>query len=543
VSYPRKLQILVVEDDSDAIEAYKSTFSALRKTFPLVDPVFARSFSEAKRHIDAAVIFQIVILDLNLPIETRQDPAEGFKPGEQLLEELAKRDDFPIPVVLVISGKLNLRHSVRGIQDRLDNDFSYGRMVIKGNPEEQKEIEDGLVQALKYIDLGIHIRDSGRDAFPTLSPREEDLLRRCVLSQPSALGVDVRWWSTELGASFTPPSTNRGPTKVLMGHFLLDDGMEGSIPTFFKFEPAGNAPYVSRDVGILAQKLSHIKVFSALPSRTRSLLVTQSATNRGVPVSLNEYLRGDPAKVAPNIPKIISQVSEQLAQLGGEREDDVLVGTLLWECLDRSAIERVWLRDKTAQSECDSRTPMQVFDTLKVSEAKRWVMSRTCVHGDLNATNVAIDVTREDEPRAYIFDAAGMKADLESRDLATLEVTTVLFNSMGPDEQLVSLCHGFYSQEFLPIMSVAGLSPLTQNVFALISSIRSRFKTDQEKATYALLVFDAVMRQMSGLGIQPSPNKIAHPSHACCLAAWVANWLQQVAPAMLDFRVQNTTLA
>jgi hypothetical protein len=45
MSYPRKLHILVVEDDPHAIEAYKLSFKLYAKTFPLVEPVFARSHS------------------------------------------------------------------------------------------------------------------------------------------------------------------------------------------------------------------------------------------------------------------------------------------------------------------------------------------------------------------------------------------------------------------------------------------------------------------------------------------------------------------
>src|SRR5262249_15774850 len=135
---------------------------------------------------------------------------------------------------------------------------------------------------------------------------------------------------------------NRGPTKVLMGQFLMDDGMGTSIPTFFKFEPAGNAPSVCRDVGILAQKLGHVKVFTTSHSRQRSLIVTQSATHPAVPVSLNEYLHRATSEVVPNISKLIRQVIEQLAQLGGESEGEFLVGSFLWEYLDRDAIEKVW---------------------------------------------------------------------------------------------------------------------------------------------------------------------------------------------------------
>src|SRR5688500_2575224 len=112
MSYPRKLHILVVEDDADAIQAYKTSFALLAKTFQLVEPVFARSYGDAKKHIDGSEIFHVVLLDLNLPLTTHAHPVEGVAPGEQLLEDLAKRDSFPVPVVLVVSGKLNLAQPI-----------------------------------------------------------------------------------------------------------------------------------------------------------------------------------------------------------------------------------------------------------------------------------------------------------------------------------------------------------------------------------------------------------------------------------------------
>lgn len=544
MSYPRKLHILVIEDDAHVIEAYKISFKLLADSFPLVEPVFACSHNDAKKHIDGEEVFHVVLLDLNLPIATREQPADGLAPGEQLLEDLAKRDSYPIPVVLIVSGKLGLAH-IGGLLDRLEKDFSYGRLVNKGTEQEEYEIKEGLVQALKYIDVGIHIRDVGKEWFPILSPREEDLLRRCVLSQPSSLGIDVRWWSAEPGQSVSRPSPNRGPTKVMMGHFLMDDGMGTSIPTFFKFEPAGNGPSVCRDIGILAQKLGHIKVFHASQSRQRSLIVTQSATNRGVPVSLNDYLQTDSSEAGSNVRKLINQVVDQLNLLGDQTEVEALVSEFLWEYLDRGAIEKAWSSCDTQQIVAEGfASPLETFDHLKASNAKQWATRRSCSHGDLNATNVAIDASEPNNPQAYIFDAAGMKPDFEFRDLATLEVTTILFNSVGIDNQLIKASRAFYGSDFLPVENLDANTngQLTQNVFAMITAIRSLFQTDLQKAAYALLVFDAALRQLSGLGFQSSPNKVKNPLHACYLAAWAAKWLNVMFPQLFANTVYARTV-
>jgi hypothetical protein len=533
MSYPRKLHILVIEDDSDAIEAYKTSFSLLaKKGIQFVAPVFARSFADAKKHIDGPEIYHATFLDLNLPLATREQPAEGLAPGEQLLEELAKRDSHPVPVVLVISGKLNLPHPIGGIQDRLAKDFWYGRLVNKGTAQQHGEIETALAQALKYTDIGIHIRDAAKEWFPTLSPREEDLLRRCVLAQPSTLGVDVRWWSAEPDQSISHPSPNRGPTKVLMGHFLMDDGMGVSLPTFFKFDPAGNSPSVCRSVGILGQKLAHVKSFSTVLSRQRCLIVTQSVT-KGIPVSLNEYLLSDPVEINAHISTLIGQVVEQLSQLGDENEDESPVSSFLWRHLNRAAIEKVWTNCDRRHRVSEARSnPLETFDLLKASNAKHWATKRACTHGDLNATNVAIDASVTNQPQAYIFDAGWMESDFEFRDLATLEVTTILFNSVSLDEPLLQVSKAFYDTGFLPppLASTPSLPPFVQNVHCIISAIRSRMQSEQQRKAYALLVFSAAMQQLSGLGIQSSPNKVRNPLHACFLAAWVSNWLRNLAP-------------
>ncbi len=530
MSYPRKLHILVIEDDADVIAGYKTFFSTCAKSFQIAEPVIAWSFGDAMKHIDGPEIFHVVLLDLNLPMATRQQPVEGLAPGEQLLEALAKRESHPVPVLLVVSGKLNLAESIGGLHDRLASDFWHGRLVNKGT-EQYHEIETGLTRALNYVDVGIHIQDSGKEWFPTLSPREDDLLRRCVLSQ-SRLGVDVRWWSAESGQSISHPSPNRGPTKVLMGQFLMDDGMGASLPTFFKFEPSGNGPSVSRSVSILGQKLAHVKSFSTVLSRQRCLIVTQSVT-KGIPISLNEYLQRDPVEVGAHVSMLIGQVVEQLSQLGDENEDEVPVPAFLWRHLDREAIERAWTSCDTRQCVTQGGSnPLATFDLLKTSDARKWATRRTCTHGDLNATNVAIDASLPKSHQAYIFDAGWMQADLDCRDLATLEITTTLFNSVAIDDQLIHASKEFYDKEFLPPSLVSAPTPFVQNVYSMISAIRSRMQTEQQQKAYSLLVFSAAMQQLSGLGIQPSPNKVRNPLHACLLAAWVSNWLRNVAPEL-----------
>lgn len=536
MSYPRKLHILVVEDDSDAIQGYRDWFATLKKRtppFPFVDPTYARSFEDAKAKIESDDLYHVVILDMNLPAATRTQALVGLSLGEQLLEACANRDSCPIPVALIVSGKLNLAQSIHGINQRLQNDFFLGRLINK-TPEQYSEIYDAMLQAQRYCDVGIHIRDGGRDWYPTLSPREEDLLRRCVLSQPSCLGLDLRWWTAENGASFSRPDPNAGPTKVLMGLFLLDDGLGASLPTFFKIEPSGNGQYVLRDAAILEHKVPHVKVISSsLKSRQRSLIATQSVTNRGWPMSLNEYLDGDPGLVQSHVANLVKATMSQLEHLGEREEDEIRCSDFFWSGLSNDAMLKAWSSCESEQfTKLSLPNPIETFNRIKQSRAKCWSARRRCTHGDLNATNIAIDASDPNRPQAYIFDAANMHSDLEYRDLATLEITTILFNSSA-DNDVLDAAKVFYTDGFVPDLSTLTEVGLTRNVLQLLYAIRTQIPAEAAREAYPLLLFGAALQQLSGLGFQPSPNKVRNPLHACCLASWIAKWIVALSPTLV----------
>ena len=226
--------------------------------------------------------------------------------------------------------------------------------------------------------------------------------------------------------------------------------------------------------------------------------------------------------------------------------DKAPIGEFLWDHLDRAAIEKAWSTYNADCGEGESLpTPLEAFDFLKNTAAKLWVSRTNCIHGDLNATNVAIDASREDNPQAYIFDAAGMRADIQFRNLAALEVTTILFNSVGIDDRLIDTCKVAYQDTFLPdpVADPSRAHHFAQNVLTMITAIRSHFQSEQQKTAYALLVFDAVVRQLFGLGVQPSPNKVKNPIHACILAKWVTRWLSNMVPEVFTALTVSETRA
>lgn len=527
MSYHRKLHILIIEDEQEPIDTYREILSELRSEFPSVDPTIARSFDDAVQLLRSAHSFHIVVLDLNLPIATRQQPQEGLEPGKQLLEMLAKRDDYPVPVILVVSGRLNLAR-LSELRDIIEKDFWYGKLSNKG-PGLAMDFRCGLQKALEYNDVGIHIRDTNRKWFPILSPCEHDLLRRCILAQTSCLGVDLEWWAAEEGPTHTLGSPKSGPTKVLMGQFLLDDGMGTSRLTFFKFEPVGNAPYTCRDASILNQKLSHVKVCYSASSRSRSILATQSVTN-GIPVPLSAYLEEDPEKIQQAIPKIVDKIVKQLASLGHLSEDQLPVHQLLWPSHNREYIAEGLKRSNIVTN--DNPNPLALFDVLRKRTDPIWVCRRSCVHGDLNATNIAIDSINDEPPHAFIFDAAGVHADVDLRDLAVLETTTLLFTDGKEVEQHFQLFKEYYD-DVLPRTSPASsptLPALVSNIMCFLTAIRFEVAQTKHPEVYPLMLFDTILIQLGGLSVQPSFNKIVSLARARDLVFWVTTWVTSWLP-------------
>jgi len=544
MSYPRKLHILIVEDDQTPIDAYRELLETYRDECPSVEPTIVRSYADAEELLKGTRIFHCVILDLNLPLANREVAPEGLAPGELLLELASNRDDYPIPVLLVISGKLETA-SLMELHARLARAFWHGALIGKKDPKLPEELRKGLQKAQEYVDIGIHIQDSGNNWFPTLAPREDDLLRRCVLAKTGCLGVDLEWWSAEQGPSCSRPTVNDGPTKVLMGRFLLDDGMESSRPTFFKFEPAGNAAFVCRDVAILDHKLSHVKVQHSSASRSRCLLVTQSVTDSR-PVSLHRILYSDDVSFDAVIPHLVSDIAMQLEKLGGIVEDFVMAAGTLWRSHDIEKVKQSLLIAGAGLNYGSNETrPDMLLDEVRKSTARIWVSKRNCIHGDLNATNVAVDVSSPDRPHAFVFDAAGVHADIDTRDFAVLELTTLLFaNDLGIQSQFERFRH-FYSDKIDPgILPEAPTFPIAvRRTASLISAIRHHVSTLKNAETYPLVLFDTAILQLGGLAIQAKGNKVANPELTCVLATWIAAWLKQSMPQLFTDSISSCSLS
>ncbi len=529
MSYPRQIRTLIIEDEETPIANYRALYEELKSQFDVAPPILARSFDDAVVHLSNGGMFHLVILDLGLPRKTHEPAEEKIEPGIDLVARCATREQYPVPCILVISGRLG-RANLATLRESLGRDFWHGEMVNKGL-DETEAIEKALGKVLQYSSIGIHIHDGGDKLYPTVSPREDDLLRRAILAEPYCIGVDLEWW----GAYHAPSmalSAVTGKTKVLWGRFLLSDNHEASRPAFFKFEPRETADFSHGDVALMVQKLSHIKRCSAMKGHTRSLIVTQQVGESSArPLSLAEMLARPTSEVSTCLSTIVSEITVQLKSLGSITEDRLPPAKILWSWHDDVNLASAYAK----YGDSHASTPLNLLKRLRAETNLVWIKRQSSNHGDLNATNIALEVSGSGL-HAFIIDAAGMRADAAGKDLAMLEVTTLLHQGAVSTVDLIQQCSGLYAVQCDVPEQLANADQTTdiaRNTFSFIREIRKQAVSLNVFPVYALLVFDCAMMQLGGLGIQGRGNKISNPQAAVLLAKLSAEWLIAAEPEFL----------
>jgi hypothetical protein len=533
MSYPLTLQPLVIEDDIRIKDAYEVIFKNISEQFskspPLkvAAPCFAFSHEQGVACLDSSKIFQIVILDLRLPEKQGLPELQDEDLGLDLLDRCINRDRYPISALLVISGHLATTDQVR-IQDTLRNNFWYGRLLAKGDVFLETQVLNGCQAAFRYAGIGIHLRDAGEEQYPTLTPRDEDLLRRSVLNQTEAVGADLSWWSATHRPDGGAGVAANPWTKVLMGRYLLDDGGGASRPKFFKFLAGPDSHSVIESARRIEQKLTHIKITSTVVSRSTGLIVTEKVGAQDArPKPLGEVFGTIDRKAAF---VIAGQIVSQVQQLGELLDDNKPVKSLLWPAHDEQVLRDEWneIRPLLAQ-EVPITDPIALYAQLRQGDQKLWLRERALVHGDLHMSNVALD-TSDRGPEAYIFDPGVMKRSAAGRDLAVLEVSVLLHQRLELGT-LVKVCSVVYdAAKPLDENSFASVNePLAQNVIEFVRGLRSGANAWNRSEVYALLVFDFALIQLEGLSFGSSGNRIMDPRAAGVLTAFVAEWYRSIA--------------
>ncbi len=98
MSYSRSLRVLIIEDEADVIEAYKTAFALLKSEdgFDLVDPVVAGGVADAIAKLSTSSPFHVVVLDLKLPERAGGDAEAYSGSGLELLDAIIGRDDYDV---------------------------------------------------------------------------------------------------------------------------------------------------------------------------------------------------------------------------------------------------------------------------------------------------------------------------------------------------------------------------------------------------------------------------------------------------------------
>ncbi|MEQ1826064.1 MAG: hypothetical protein ABL921_08960 [Pirellula sp.] len=518
MSYPFEIQPLVIEDEQTAKEHYEAAFELLKSKYSIAPPIWAFSYDDGLAAATCERIYHLAIVDLRLPETHGRPHSDNLEFGLALVRSLANRNSFPIPALLVISGHLGLAKQME-LDELVQASFAYGRVLAKSDHLEE-EIESALSAVQRYSHIGIHIRDSGEKLFPSVTPRDEELLRRCVLKNEEAIGLDLSWWAAKT-------TLDSGWSKVLMGRFAFSAGRGHSLNTFFKLESSKNAVFVFKSASLCAQKLKHIKVVYSEIAGDTGLLVTQAAGSGDVETySFEKFVRRNTGTIEQQHSLIAKQIAYQIGLLGDRTPDQTLVRNLFWKYHDVDRVKTQWLKyggpklltELQDQLDC----PISRYSKLLVSQDIVRFSKQSVLHGDLNYTNVALEDSSEGV-KAFVFDAYGFGSGPSVSDLATLEVSLLLH--LESEESLVSGLRIIFGQGWATDTLPPSATDMQQNVLRLVREIRNQAIQTDTLRVYALCVFDQCLVQLGGLAFRSSCNRINFPSDAAQLSALAAKWL------------------
>jgi len=325
-----------------------------------------------------------------------------------------------------------------------------------------------------------------------------------------------------------------------VGRFFLLRGRTYSLNHFFKLATAEGAENVTRNARSAGLTHQHVKVAGSALGHSRSLLVTQSAgKTTGLPSSLNDIFALPPGRVTPSLPKMAAAVAEQVAAFGASTPDQHPVSQLLWRSHSRDRIAGQWRRrNGLAALEAlngDGVDPLQTFDRLMASSALVRYERQEARHGDLNFSNVAVEETDAGQFNAWVFDVAGGVAGANVRDLATLEVTSILHQSPCDAGPMSELCRGLFSGVLSADASYdsAAVTARGSNTHRFIVELRAQALRRATADVYAILLFDEALMQLGGLDFGSSYNKIYHPPDSAYLAALAAGLVTRTAANLL----------
>lgn len=517
MSYARKLNILIVEDNVEAKGKYEEMLQERLARGEIAEPYYAFCYADAVEALNRDVPYHLAIVDLRIPEHAQEPAPEHADFGKAVLQLCEDRERWPIPAVLVVSG--HLEPDIQAdLEQRFATNFAYGKARVKG--EIGQELDRAIEAVDAYLGVGIHEHVSSELQCPPHTPRELDLVRRLVMSQ-GCLGVDLEHWSA------TPYPSPGGRTewgKVYVGRLWEQDYNKSSI-CFFKFMPRSTAQFVSGPTLSIERCLAHMKVFGNVEGGERSLIVTRKVgASDNHPKTLVDLLSMPASRVESQLSSVAKQVGSQLSNLGALKPDVKryseflkLVGMPLPGGTAVDLAVRMMERYLPNEATAIRRVESKAAEFLASSASIRVTYRRG--HGDLNSSNVALDIG-DDQVEAYIFDPGSMQMQPAAQDLAMLEVT-LLLHTASSQGSLVQNCGVLYGTG-----SLQPETDLRRNTVSLIRHIREEADKLGSRELYKVLLFNIAFGQVWGLSFGGSANKVKSPADAVRLLILITDWME-----------------
>jgi hypothetical protein len=399
--------------------------------------------------------------------------------------------------------------------------------IIPKNDNLMEQLVPGVEAAIAYSNIGIHVvgDETAERLWPMLSPREEDLLRRFVLSHSTAVGVDLRWWSVERDAL---RAGEPAWAKVLHGKVVFAGHAGYSRERFFKFVDAVEGETVQKSAELLSSKLQHAQLLKCLTVGSRSLLVTDKAGPTEAPIfSLRAAIQQNKVSAA-QIDRLTQDIVDQLCMLGEALVATLPIRRILWAHHDETRLADGWSRIQ-ANASIDA---VGIFRDLR-ERPERLVVTQRLGHGDLHPGNVAVG---EDAGalRAYVIDAGAMETDVWAKDIAVLEVSILLHVDFGAAPGLVVAMPSLFDGTDPYADSIDW--PAVEDKIALalraIVGLRSRIRENCDQRTYIVLLLDYLLIQIGGVSFGTTYNKIVSLSNVAVLCESLVRWYRKLYPAV-----------
>jgi hypothetical protein len=457
-------------------------------------------------------------VDLRLPERVGGSSEELSARGLQLIPAIGDRRLFPVPVVLVLTGDPRRITNYSSLRRQMDEYFWWSDIATKGF-EIESPLRSAIDAAMRFDSLGVHVVDPTDGLRPQLTPREWYLLRRAIAKTANTIGVDLRWWSAarrDFGAQGSPEWV-----KVLYGRLLFDEEHGASRLRFFKFGSRENGLRAHQSARSVGERLQHVRVIDFELDRERSLLITDNVSaSDHPPLSFSDVFR---STALSEVTSLANELASQVRALGESAETQIPLSQVLWPYHDEDRLASAW-QAVCSDANANRVTPVELLRRLRTS-IRRVVVPVRLVHGDLHVDNVAFD-QHHGRYRAYIFDPGALNRDIAVRDFAMLEISILLHLMRLPETDIIEATAPLYDGRSpggeLDFLGLPG--PVLPDV-RMIADLRKQAISECSTTVYALLLLDAVLMQIGGLGFTFTSNKVVRPSDAARLFDLLAGWI------------------